>query len=316
MNRFAFVLAAASVVGCGQTGPIDCPSKLRPSPRSGAAAALVPATGEIFMIGGTTANGALTDELWRWSSGACGGWLPLALTDAPLPRTGAAALFDPSRHRLIVLGGGSTGGVQALDTDRLQWSQLQPSGGGFTGRPTLAVYDGARDQVVDVTVGVAQLSFANIPAGEWHFLDVMPPLPDRPPASIALDPTRSAIFELDSAGLHAFSLLVDSWRDVAVTGDLPAAGATLLWDDTRRRLLAVGDGLWAASLDGNGTSATWTLLPTTGAPVARAGAALVVSGDTLWLWGGRAGGCVYDDLWQVDLNTEVWTNPQPATSCP
>jgi hypothetical protein len=304
----ALALVAA---GCGVTGAGECPSTLRPTPRSGVAVVAVPSTNQVYAFGGLTANGTSSDELWRWSYGPCGGWLPLAVPGAPRPDSDGAAVFDARRHRIIVAGG--NGDLSMLDTDALAWTTTE-SVGLALGRRILAAFDATGDRLIDVTFGARVVSFANTPAGEAHF--VSSPFGDTPPAGAALDPTRAAMFKLEGSGMHRFHLLTEAWSAVTVSGDVPPAGTQLAWDDARKRLLGIGDHLWAAELDASGTTAAWSLLPSLNAPPARDGAALAIDGDTLWLFGGHTAGCVRNDLWTLDLNGDTWQNLQPATTCP
>jgi hypothetical protein len=97
---------------------------------------------------------------------------------------------------------------------------------------------------------------------------------------------------------------------------VPPATARLGWDASRKLLVAVGgDGVRLGEFDGNATTATFVRLPTTGDPPPRDGAAVTITGDTLWMFGGSDGTCLWDDVWQLDLNSGAWRVVEPATSC-
>ena len=102
---------ALLVAGCTVNGgPIDCPSKQRAPARSGAEAVLVPATNQIY-VGG--------NDYWRWSFGACGGWLPLHPSSLP-PADSYTPALDDKRDRIVYIGKQ----VWALDTNKLTFNKL------------------------------------------------------------------------------------------------------------------------------------------------------------------------------------------------
>ncbi|HWE28531.1 MAG TPA: kelch repeat-containing protein [Polyangia bacterium] len=316
--RPAIVIAAALAVlapACTKTGPQQCPSLERPSARSHVGAVLVPATNEIYALGGQGAQLPL-DELWRYSFGACGGWTRLVLASSPGPRANYAAALDDMRSRIIFIGGGTINDVWSLDTDRLTFTKLAAVG---TPPPVaaseVAVYDAMHDRVVYAGIETYGLEFGGSDQGQWVFVD---PMSLKAPASGALDPTRSLLVAYDSAGLHGFDLLTSTWHDIAIgINGAPPVTAELVWDDAGSQLLAVAaDSVYTVALDANGTVAAFTPLATTNAPPPRTSFAVAVSGTTLWLSGGvTAAGCTLDDLWTLDLDTAAWTNVWPATTC-
>src|SRR4051812_40590801 len=99
----AIALACALAVACTKTGPQECPSLQHPSARSEVTAVLVPATNQIYALGGQGAQLPL-DELWRYSFGACGGWTRLVLPSSPGPRANYAAALDTKRSRILYIG--------------------------------------------------------------------------------------------------------------------------------------------------------------------------------------------------------------------
>lgn len=306
-------VALATLGGCTRTGAQACPSLDRPGARSQVTAVRLPATNQIYALGGLGPHAPI-DELWRWSFGACGGWSRLLLASSPGPRAGYAAALDDARHRIVYIGGAGANDVWALDTDGLTFSRLVTVGSApVTAAAELAAYDAMHDRVVYVGVETYTIEFGQSPQGQWVFHDATSL---RAPASGAVDPTRSLLVTLDAAGLHGFRFLTSAWQDIAASGDVPSAGAALAWDDARARLVAVDDRVRAGALDGNGTAASFTALATTNDPPPRAAAAVAVSGNVLWLSGGAtAAGCALDDLWTLDLDTLAWTNVWPATTC-
>jgi Kelch motif protein len=316
--RWLLACALAALTGCTvDGGPVDCPSKQRPTARAGVGAVLVPATNQIYALGGATATGPV-DELWRYSFGACGGWYRLTTASSPGPRAHYAAAFDTKRERILYIGGANTNDVWALDTNKLTFSKLVAVGNPPTvAASEVAAYDAEHDRVIVAGIATYALEFGSSDQGLWTFIDASSL---QSPASGAADPTRSLLLARDAAGLHAFAFLTGTWHDVAMQGDVPPVGAGLVWDDNDKQFLTVGDTIATAQLDAGATTAVFTTLPTTpdatGSPTARTDAAIAVSGELLWMSGGAtASGCVLDDLWQLDLASSTWKNVWPATTC-
>jgi len=318
--RLAFVFAAAlAAAACTKTGPQMCPSLERPSARSAVNAVLVPATNQIYALGGLGAQLPI-DELWRYSFGACGGWTRLVLASSPGPRANYAAAFDDMRSRIVYIGGGSSGDggptndVWALDTNGLTFTKLAAVGNPPPiAEAEVAAYDGMHDRIVYAGIETYTLELGASDQGQWVFADATSLVA---PASGVLDPIRSLLLVLDVNGLHGFSLLTSTWRDLAVAGDVPQPGAQLAWDALGGRLVAVADVVTIGELDANGGAAAFTTMATTNAPPPRRGFAVAISGSIVWLSGGvTASGCTLDDLWTLDLDSAAWTNVWPATTC-
>ncbi len=311
------LLACALLAGCTVNGgPIDCPSKQRPSARSGVGAVIIPATNQIYALGGTSALGPV-DELWRYTFGACGGWYKLTTASSPGARAHYAVAYDSKRNRIIYIGGdgASTNDVWALDADKLTFTNLAAVGN----RPTLAAsqvaaYDEQHDRIILAGIATWSLDFGTSDQGLWTPIDTRSL---QAPSSVVVDPTRSLMLAFDPGGLHAFSFLTGAWQpDVRMQGDIPTAGAKLVWDAIGKQLLVVDVQLATGQLDATGSSALFTRLPTTNDPPPRADAAVAISGQLLWMFGGVDGNaCTRDDLWLLDLSSGAWQNAQPATTC-
>ena len=312
---WAALVPLAAVAACTTTGPQQCPSLERPSARSQVNPVLVPATNQIYALGGMGQQLPI-DDLWRYSFGACGGWSRMVPASSPGPRANYAAAFDDLRTRIVYIGGGTTNDVWALDTDRLTFTNLAAVG---TPPPVaaseIAAYDDLHDHIVYAGIETYTLEFDNSDQGQWVFNDATSL---QAPASGVVDPTRSMLIAYDRVGLHAFSLLTSTWHDVALpTSGAPPAGAVLTWDANDMRLVAVAaDGVWWLDLDAGATTGSFTPLATTNPPPPRTGFAAAVSGTVLWLSGGvAASGCALDDLWTLDLESGAWSNVWPATTC-
>ncbi|HEY2744235.1 MAG TPA: kelch repeat-containing protein [Polyangia bacterium] len=304
---------ALALAACTVSGPQQCPSLARPTARSEVAAVLVPATNQIYALGGQGPN-IPSNQLWRYSFGACGGWTELMPASNPGPRANYAAAFDDMRNRIIYIGGAAINDVWALSTDDITFTKLAAVGSPpVDAASEMAVYDDMHDRVIYAGIETYELDFGDSDQGSWMFIDGNSL---QVPASGVYDPTRSTLFARDLVGVHGFSLFTSTWHDVAESGDLPTSGAELVWYDQNSEPLAVADGVWIGALDALGNDIVWNALPTTNAPPARTSFAVAVSGTVLWLSGGvRADGCTFDDLWTLDLETGTWTNVWPATTC-
>ncbi len=311
--RLACVVAASLfAAACTKTGPQQCPSLDRPSARSQVNAVLVPATNQIYALGGQGPQLPL-DEMWRYSFGACGGWTRLVLASSPGPRAGYAAAFDTMRDRIVYIGGGALNDVWALDTDRLTFTKLAAVGNAPpVAAAEVAAYDAMHDRIIYAGIETYTLEFGNSDQGEWVFAD---PMSLMAPASAAVDPTRSLMVVSHVGGLEGWSFLTSSWHHISTLGGGPPA-SPIVWYDAGQELLAVSDDVYAIGMDAAGTGASFTALSTTNRPPPRTGFALAVSGTVLWLSGGVApSGCTLDDLWTLDLDTLAWTNVWAPTTC-
>ncbi|HXU70916.1 MAG TPA: kelch repeat-containing protein [Polyangia bacterium] len=311
MRLVLVAVLALAVTGCPKTGPGQCPSPLRPSARSEMTPVFVPTTNQIYLYGGQGSNLPL-DDLWRYSLSACTGWTQLVLPTNPGPLTSYAATYDTMRDRIIYV---TTNGTWALDTDHLTFTKLSTVGSQpGTNGSSVAIYDAEHDRVVYAGIGTSSLDFGMSDQGNWTFLASTSL---EPGASGVLDPTRNMLVVLDTAGLHGFSFLTNTWQDIAQGGTPPSAtGAELAWDDGVKSVVAVADGVWTGTIDANASTIMWSKLPTTGDPPPRTAFGLTVSGDELWLSGGRdANGCILDDLWTFDLRSLAWSNVWPSTTC-
>lgn len=102
---------------------------------TGMAAIYDPIDQAILAFGGRVSKDS--NALMRLSSSPGAAWETLAVDGAPTARAGAAAIYDPDNHRMIVDGGQSSGGKEPTplgDTWTLSlagppvWTQLTPSG--------------------------------------------------------------------------------------------------------------------------------------------------------------------------------------------
>jgi hypothetical protein len=281
--------------------------------------------------------------LWRYGfGGGCSAWQALTLSTAsPSARAGYAAARDSKRARLIVTGGVDSLGnalldTWALDTNALTFTQLTTVGNGPLPRPgRAAAYDALADRLLLVGDLPYELDFSGSPQGKWQPLAATGPLPSaRSDFASTVDPTRSLLVMFggtrDFGGLSnevfAFDFLVDNWQGIAVSGDVPTArsGARMEWDAQDKLLLVFGgsdasgakNDLYTLALDGNGRNGQFRRVTRPGtAPPARSDFGMIVSGNSLWIFGGSGKCGQLDDVWILLLDGGGWNNVLLQSAC-
>ena len=149
------------------------PTATTPSPRGGHAMAYDASRRRIVMFGGKAAlpvSAALGDT-WEFDGSH---WALISPTHAPAPRTGAAAVYDSKRHRIVLFGGlDSSGGAldETWEWDGNDWSELTgtPRPSPRTG-PVMA-FDPLRGVVV-MAGGAPQVDTWELDGTSWR--DVTP----------------------------------------------------------------------------------------------------------------------------------------------
>jgi hypothetical protein len=123
-----------------------------PSARCGHAAVYDPVRNRMLVIGGE--NGTQLNDVWECSPPATGTWSQLSPLGNPMPpRLQAAAVYDPVRDRVIVIGGDggellNDAGVLTLSGEPT-WGELHPTGTPPTPRRShTAIYDPVGDRVI------------------------------------------------------------------------------------------------------------------------------------------------------------------------
>ncbi len=143
-----------------------------------------PAMDRMVVFGGYD-NTNYYNDAWELTLAGTPRWTQLAPGAAPSARTGATAIYDPDRRRMVVFGGYTGSGVALNDTWVLSlsgspvWTQLSPGGTLPVGRVWhSAVYDQVRDRMV-VFAGSAGCCQANdtwalslSDGGTWSLLAV------------------------------------------------------------------------------------------------------------------------------------------------
>lgn len=221
-------------------------------------------------------------------------WKRMALPGpAPSARTGAVAVFDSRRNRVLVFGGRDPGlpnDLWAMGVGQAPgWEQLMASNppGGRTG--AAAVYDSLRDRMIVFGGGGGTTSGGNpITLGDMHAIDLSPPdlvwapLPTAPPArsvtSVAIDTRRHQMLLFGGAygtfrflpftplgDLWRFDLVQDTWQEVTSTGGPSARwGSAGAYDPEGDLVAFFGGGPFNTPLDESWAfrpDGTWMPLP-------------------------------------------------------
>ena len=221
-------------------------------------------------------------------------WDRIALPEGPIPvpRINSAAVYDPVRHRMVVIGGRTDGrdlnDVWALDLKGYQWSELTPSSGlAPTPRFTHnAVYDKANHRVL-VWAGRQGGTFFNdvwafdLSGETWTQFAPPDPVPN-------IRYGTASIFDPLAGDLVSFAGFTDKGR----------------FEDTWR--FDAENGAWTE------------VSPPGGNPGLRClHAAIYDARDhRMIMYGGQRGGGALADIWAFDLERNSWTELTPSDSPP
>ena len=123
-----------------------------PPARGGHAAIYDPVRHRMLVIGGY--DGTLRDDVWEYAPPGVGEWRQLSPVSGPFPaRAQHAAIYDPVRDRILIIGG--DGGTLLNDlwalnlSGTLAWQQLYPNGTPPSARREhTAIYDPVGDRVI------------------------------------------------------------------------------------------------------------------------------------------------------------------------
>jgi hypothetical protein len=336
-------VSALPLSGGSSWTPIS-PSGSPPCGREGHSAIYDPVGDRMVVFGGywdTDYCEGMRDDVWALSLAEPATWTQLSPSGTPpAARVGQAAVYDPVRRRMIVLGGYPLGLGFASDlidvwaltlAGNPTWTQLSPSGTPPGAREAhTAVYDPTGDRV---------LVFGGFFAGSevWALALSDPPTWTRlspsgtPPGERSLhsavyDPVRRQMFVFGGNDGSGSDVWVLSLRgDLAWSHLFPSGGLgtlppgreehTAIVDPIRDQMVVFGgtssNAVWALSL---GESPTWSQLAVAGtAPVARLGHTAIYdpAGQRMVMFGGGAWDPPYSldgDLWTLSLaGTPTWT---------
>ncbi|OGF09258.1 MAG: hypothetical protein A2W00_07335 [Candidatus Eisenbacteria bacterium RBG_16_71_46] len=322
------------------------PSGTQPSGRYGHTAIYDPVRDRMIVFGGY-ASWTIND-VWALSLSGAPAWTQLVPTGtAPAARHSHAALYDPVRDRMLVLGGRSGGGDLYGDVWALSlggtpaWNPVTVPGTPPAARYNhSAIYDAARDRLVmfggDLTPTsnydqhsdeLWTLSLAGTPAwaqvpraGAWPG----PRAEHTAIRDVARD--RMVVF----AGNGGNTLVYDdtwslplagapAWTQLEPEGapPNPRVGHAAVFDALRRRMVVFGgsgrDDAWSL---GVAPAPIWTRLSPTGTPPSgRDGHTAILDpvGDRMIVFGGAG----LNDLWALALSGgTAWTQLTPLGTLP
>jgi len=284
-------------------------------------------------------------DLWKFPLGAPGNWTQLGPGGTPNDVWGHAAVYDPVRNRMIVMGGfdnefqSNTVSVLNL-TGPQSWSTILPAGAPPAARRNhTMLYDPVRDRLLVIggyeggnTFGndVWALSLAGPPV--WTHLAPLGPLPTGRSMTYAVyDPVGDRVVMF--GGWSGTAFLNDLWQ-LSLSGAptwsiLPAPGfppstrrdGAAVYDAANNRIVYFGglegsnpngvliNQTWALSLGG---TPSWSPLSPSGSPPtprASFGSAYDPVGNRLIVFGGYDGPADEKDVWALSLGagSETWT---------
>jgi hypothetical protein len=312
-----------------------------PTPRFGHAAAYDPVRDRMILIGGD--DGGPLADVWTLSLTGAPAWSQIAPTGTPpSARAGHAAVYDPVRDRVLVIGGedgvGFQNDVWALSLPGApSWAALSPSGTPPAPRARhTASYDSARDRVVvfggaDESASMNDVWTLALP-GSPSWSEILPtgtPPPARYGHTAIYDTPRDGLVvfggndEAEPLGSQAWRLAFApsaSWALLSPSG-MPPAGRydhAAAYDSAGDRMLVFGgftelpvNDLASLSLSG---STSWSAIaPLGGPPSPRTGHAVVLDPvrDRMLLIGG-AGVQIQQDTWAMSFTGATWTQLAPS----
>ncbi|MEO8452633.1 MAG: hypothetical protein ABI647_22765 [Gemmatimonadota bacterium] len=293
-------LLAAALAAPGAT----CPASAL-GPESGHAMAYHAGIRRVVLL---TTGGSL----WSWDGRA---WTCLT-ADGPSPRTDAAMTYDPSRDRLVVVGGRGGGRLPLTDTwawDRSRWTRTDTAA--FSPRVhSAAAYDATSHQILlyggGDDNGILRDTWRRSANGwiavpgdgpDARVVDAMAPTPD----GALLVTARLA--DTPTLPIELWRWSGAAWQPVPGSGPSVSPVAPAAW--TRSGLVLFAgwepDGSARAWL-WNGRA--WSALPI-GAGLRRKGTAVAYdeARDRLVLFGGDDGDRTLGDTWEWDGT--AWTKP-------
>jgi len=258
-----------------------------PSARFGHAVAVDQAARKLYLFGGQATGSTFFDDAWMLDL-KTEEWSELATGDGPRPqpRYGTSAVLAGAGHLIISHGFTDQGRFDdtwSLDLTASRWTDVSPPAGGVRPLPRClheAVWDDAAKRML--LFGGCSSGYGPCPQGDLWTFDPA----ERTWAPVENDPTP--------APRSNPALVIDPARDRALLlAGLTADGYA-------------GD-LWSLALGGR-TDGKWTQLTIDGdVPSARGSLDAVISGDTLYLFGGIGDQGVLADLWQLNIGTLALT---------
>jgi len=266
----------------------------------------------VVLFGGVTPAGR-SNEVFVLSLTGPPTWVALPTGGTPpLPRNFHTAIYDPVRDRMVVFGG-NIGTSRRNDTWVLDfaqvppaWSQLAPPVGPIARDGHVAVYDGARRQMIihgghattrDLSDAMA-LNLDDPPT--WEFL---PPSPVLAGHAAVVDPAGDRMLVVAGSALWSYALGARTWTSLVPGGPSPSASYPGIAFHPARRELATFDGIpWSTWILPVDAPLVWQFFQGQGPmPSLKSGAVAAIDSRRhriLCLGPGGPG-----DLWEFSLGT-------------
>jgi hypothetical protein len=313
-----------------------------PSPRSSASAVFDPVRNRFLVFGGGYGAAGVLNDVWALDVTAQPIWTRIVPAGTPPPpRSSHAAIYDPTRDRMVVFGGWSgltvLNDTWELDLATTTWSNSSPAGTLPPGRYACsAIFDAPRDRMVvfggrNLATGrndTWSLAFAGTPT--WSELTpagTLPPIRSLHSAVDDVPRDRMVIYGgHDGATIYndlwSLNLVgVPSWTPITPAGPMPTAhyAHQAIYDPLRERMVTFGG--WSGayrndswSFDLAGAPAWSWLAPEGPLPAARVShaAAYDSRSDRMIVFGGSNGFTLTNDVCQLIWSSVVAVDPVPA----
>jgi N-acetylneuraminic acid mutarotase/fibronectin type 3 domain-containing protein len=310
----------------------DLSPAVRPSVRSGHAMTYDVQSDRVVLFGGRTGPAALGDT-WAYDVNT-NRWTNMNPTTAPSPRSGHAMAYDAQFDRVLLFGGSAGsdffGDTWAYDLNTNTWTSSNPSSGPSARHRLSMVYDSESGRMVlfggtDATATFDDTWIYDFDANAWTAMNPTMKPSARSRYAMVYDAQSDRVVLFGGMGI---SSLADTWA-YDVNSDVwtspnpsirppPRSDSTVAYDRESDRMILFGgtngaavlDDTWAYDFETN----AWTnLLPTT-KPSARSRHAMAYDSqsDRVVLFGGAGITIALNDTWMYDLNTNAWTNMNPA----
>jgi hypothetical protein len=224
-------------------------------------------------------------DTWEYD-GATAAWQQRATNGSPAARYYHAMAYDSARGRVVLFGGqsgsGYAGDTWEYDGATATWTQITTTGGPSGRLSPAMVYDSARGRIV-------------LFGGDNNTTTFL-----------------GDTWEYDGAA--------STWKQVTTTGSPPARQShAMIYDSARHRVVLFGGAASSGALgdtwEYDGTTATWTMITTSGGPAPREYHAMAYDSARarVVLFGGLP---ALADAWEYDGSTATWTQIAPTRGPP
>jgi uncharacterized cupredoxin-like copper-binding protein/N-acetylneuraminic acid mutarotase len=273
----------------------------RPSPRFYHVMAYDSESDRVVLFGGFTATGTFSDETWTYDLNT-NSWTNVTPAVGPSGRANQGMAYDAESDRVVLFGGstgfpgGTAGDVSdetwTYDLNTNSWTNVTPAVGPSARIGHVMAYDTESDQIVlfGGSTGVPQDFPENLSDDTWTFDLNTNTWTNMTPAT---GPSARSHLSYQGMAYDAESDRIVLFSGFHVTG--------VVFDT------------WTYDTDTN----TWTDVTQATSPSAFVGHAMVydTESDRVILFGGSnpITGNLIDETWAYDLNTNTWTNMDPAT---